>query len=257
MRRLVYFSLILNLSSVLAHSSTYTNFTYVITETVYGAVRGMRVLQDDGKYLDVFAGIPFASPPIGDLRFAHPKPPLPWVGTIKDTFRFKAACPQREWFLLDSFESFDNYDEDCLYLNIYAPHVPSEQNSYPVMLWIYGGAYEYGTAEEYDGSILAQKNVVVVTTNYRIGVLGWLSTDNDVAPGNYGLLDQIEAMKWVKGNIAKFGGDPSRVTIFGESAGGGSVGLHLFLKYLEVIRQKCAIDLCRPKIACSPLKLQV
>ncbi|XP_070195105.1 cholinesterase-like isoform X2 [Littorina saxatilis] len=114
--------------------------------------------------------------------------------------------------------------EDCLNLNVYAPNPPSN-TLLPVMFWIYGGAYTTGTAAFYNGTELASKGVVVVTTNYRLGALGFLSTQDSVCPGNNGLLDQILALKWVKDNIASFHGDPNDVTIFGESAGSGSVAL--------------------------------
>ncbi|XP_070195109.1 bile salt-activated lipase-like isoform X3 [Littorina saxatilis] len=115
--------------------------------------------------------------------------------------------------------------EDCLYLNVYAPNSPSDTSLLPVMFWIYGGSYKTGTAAYYNGTELASKGVVVVTANYRLGALGFLSTLDDICPGNNGLLDQILALKWVKDNIASFHGDPNDVTIFGESAGSGSVAL--------------------------------
>lgn len=124
--------------------------------------------------------------------------------------------------------------EDCLYLNVYAPNGATPQSKLPVMVWIHGGAYTAGSASAYDGRVLAQKNnIVVVTLNYRLGALGWLSLpalgaeDGGGQSGNYGLMDQQAALKWVQSNITAFGGDPGKVTVVGESAGGMSVCAHL------------------------------
>ncbi|XP_070581217.1 neuroligin-3-like [Ptychodera flava] len=123
----------------------------------------------------------------------------------------------------------DLLDEDCLYMNIYAPEEKNSMAKYPVMLFIQGGGYNVGTAMYlYDGRVLAERHkAVVVTFNYRLGALGYLSTMDPVSPGNYGMLDQVAAMKWVKENIGYFGGDKDSITLFGESAGSASVGLHL------------------------------
>ncbi|XP_050419536.2 cocaine esterase, partial [Patella vulgata] len=131
------------------------------------------------------------------------------------------------------FPNFTNNDlsEDCLYLNIFAPKFNNgsrNSENLPVMLWIHGGAYTYGSAMEYDGRVLATYGVVVVTINFRLGVMGYLSTDDPVAPGNYGMLDQIEALKWIQKNIYYFGGNPSKVIIFGQSSGGSTVSMHMF-----------------------------
>ncbi|XP_070544091.1 neuroligin-4, X-linked-like [Ptychodera flava] len=205
--------------SATAYSVDYVNYTYVTAETTDGTIRGMRTLQTDGKYMDVYLGIPFAAPPIGDLRFAPPKHPTPWAD-VRDTFTFKPPCPQR-----GSLRA----DEDCLYLNIYTPFANKEENTrMSVMLWIYGGCFVSGSADIYDGSILAQNDVVVVTVNYRLSSLGFLSTDDEIAAGNWALLDNIMALQWVKNNIENFGGDPNRVTVFGQSAGGVCASLLLF-----------------------------
>ncbi|KAJ8036004.1 Acetylcholinesterase [Holothuria leucospilota] len=179
------------------------------------------------KEVDVFKGIPYAEPP---ARFSAPQPKQKWVGDWNATYH-RPSCVQhltsdwRPWF-------HPTVDEDCLYLNIYAPH-PKPSNA-PVMVYIHGGSYQTGTANTDDFSglpLVAFENVITVIVNYRLNVFGFLSTGDSAATGNYGLLDQAEALRWVKENIHEFGGDQSRITIYGESAGAGSVDFHLFSKY--------------------------
>ena len=176
----------------------------------------------------VFRGIPYAPPPIGDLRWTAPKPPAPW-DLIRDATRLGKNCMQTQMYSdIDPFAA--GVAEDCLNLNVWT--TGSAGAPKPVMVWIHGGGFRagFGGEERHDGGPLAKKGAVVVTLNYRLGALGFLSHPALAldAPhnstGNYGLLDQIAALQWVKNNIAKFGGDPSRVTIFGESAGGMSIG---------------------------------
>jgi len=185
--------------------------------TTNGAVRGL--VTDHREY----RRIPYATPPVGDLRWKPPTPPRRWRG-VRDATVFGNACSQMGY-------SGPNSDENCLTLNVYAP---LRGDGLPVMVWFHGGMFSKGTASNYDASLLATKeNVVVVTTNYRLGVLGFLATpalaaeSMDGSVGNYGLMDQQLALRWVRDNIARFGGDPDNVTIFGESAGGASVCLHL------------------------------
>jgi len=182
----------------------------------------------------VYKGIPFAAPPVGDLRWRPPQPPAEWEG-VRACTQFGPRCPQRN-FDEDSFwntvEWVDHtrQSEDCLYLNVWTPARESSDRL-PVMVWIHGGGLTSGSASQplYDGTRMAKKGVVVVTINYRLGPLGFLahpelSKESPYgASGNYGILDQIAALKWIQKNIARFGGDPDRVTIFGESAGSRSV----------------------------------
>jgi para-nitrobenzyl esterase len=178
--------------------------------------------------LRVFTGIPFAAPPTGELRWRPPAPVLPWDG-VKETKMFSPACPQPV-----AADPTLNMSEDCLYLNVWTP-ATSADGKLPVMVFFYGGAFGKiaGSMPLYNGTALAEKGVVVVTTNYRVGALGFLAhpeLDSESpynVSGNYGLLDQIAAMQWVRRNIGEFGGDPSRVTIFGQSAGGESILIHL------------------------------
>jgi para-nitrobenzyl esterase len=193
----------------------------------------------------VFKGIPFAQPPVGDLRWREPQPVRPWKG-IRDATRYGAACVQNPMGLAVFLQPLAKlygaaYDgrkvamsEDCLYLNMWTPEWPLK-NPVPVMVWIHGGSNVMGSGAEasYDGAALARKGVVVVTINYRLGALASFAHPELTresphhASGNYGLLDQIAALEWVQRNIAAFGGDPKRVTVFGESAGAIDAGLLL------------------------------
>ena len=166
----------------------------------------------------VFYNIPYAAPPVGGLRFAKPQPFGKWSGT-RDATKPGPECMQLNMTSLRK-------SEDCLQLNVFVPISGSQSTNKSVMVWIHGGGYELGSGAMYDGSYLAnQGDVIVVTVNYRLGVFGFFSLNDSVGKGNYGLWDQILALQWVQQNIAAFGGDPSSVTIFGESAGAFSVSL--------------------------------
>ena len=173
-----------------------------------GKVQGLNV-----KDVLVFRGLPFAAPPVGDLRWRAPKAPAKW-NDVKVAETFGATCAQAE---------------DCLYLNVYEPLDAKPNSKLPVMVWIHGGAFIFGSGSAYDGTQFAKQGVIVVTINYRLGRAGWfahpaLTAESPKGPvANYGLLDQIAALQWVQDNIAKFGGDKDNVTIFGESAGAISI----------------------------------
>lgn len=183
----------------------------------------------DKKNVCEFKGIPYAAPPVGNLRFAAPRPPAPWTETLK-AVKFGGDCLQYPL----GFAPADKLTggEDCLYLNVWQPLGGAPEQK-PVMVFIHGGGFITGTAgiSLYEGENLARKgDVVVVTLNYRLGVLGYFAHPalrGTEGEGNFGILDQVTALKWVKRNIANFGGDPNNVTIFGESAGGVSVGIHI------------------------------
>ncbi len=164
----------------------------------------------------VFRGIPFAEPPVDDLRFAGPTRPPRWDG-VRDALAFGPPPPQAA-----GFGTNHGSGDDWLTLNVWSPD-PGRDAGLPVMVWIHGGAYTIGMSclPEYDGSRLARAGVVLVTFNYRVGIEGFAHIDG--APANRGLLDQVAALEWVRDNIRAFGGDPGRVTVFGQSAGGGSV----------------------------------
>ncbi len=192
-----------------------------LVQTTTGAVRG--AFGDDHL---LFAGIPYAAPPVGPLRWRPPQPPTPWQGE-RDASKFGARCVQ------DTTNDPDfgrSVSEDCLTLNVWAPN-SSAAEPLPVMVWIHGGAFVNGSGDIYEARrIVARGDIIVVTLNYRLGALGFLAhpalgANGDV--GNYGLADQQAALRWVRDNIASFGGDPQKVTIAGESAGAMSVCDHL------------------------------
>lgn len=195
-----------------------------------GKIRGLIVGEDHDVY--AYKGIPFAKPPVGDLRWREPVAPDKWDG-VKDCFKFGNASPQRTPALMKAIPQMAinaPYNEDCLYLNVWKP-AKATSDKLPVLVWIHGGGYTMGAASQpiYDGESLARKGVVLVSINYRLGPFGFLAhpvlskESKHNASGNYGILDQIEALRWVQRNVAAFGGDPKRVMIFGESAGGGSI----------------------------------
>src|SRR5262245_33503101 len=193
-------------------------------ETASGLVKGST--SADGR-VRVFRGIPYAAPPVGALRWKEPAPVTAWQGT-RDATENGAQCVQGQVFGDISFPR--PASEDCLYLNVWTP-ATAASDRLPVMVWIHGGGFQAGAGPEprHDGDALARKGVVLVTLNYRLGVFGFFShpeltrESGRNASGNYGLLDQVGALGWVRDNIAAFGGDPRNVTIFGESAGSFAV----------------------------------
>lgn len=179
-----------------------------------------------------FLGIPYAKPPVGDLRFAPPEPAAPWTDT-RNAMEFGPWCPQAEGLVqMLAGASNSTVDEDCLTLNVYAPNTPAEP--LPVMAFLHGGGFKIGAGAQYDGQKLSEAGpVIVVTINYRMGALGFLSlpeldaTRPGAPSGNDAIRDQQLALRWVKDNISAFGGDPGNVTLFGESAGAISACIHL------------------------------
>ncbi|XP_066290519.1 liver carboxylesterase-like isoform X2 [Branchiostoma lanceolatum] len=201
-----------------------------VVSTASGKVRGAVQYTNDlpDKPVYTFLGIPYAAPPVGDLRFRAPQPAAPWEG-VRDATELGPYCPQDTAFLHNMVVKQQHYnlDEDCLTLNIETPTIAKDAGL-PVLLWIHGGGLYAGAGYFLPyTSLAAHQDVVVVTFNYRLGVLGFFSTGDENAPGNFGFLDQVQAMVWVQENIRNFGGDPNQVTIFGESAGGASVCYHV------------------------------
>ena len=184
------------------------------TGTVLGSPEGQ---------IAVFRGLPYAAPPVGDLRWREPQPAQPWRGA-RDASRNGKACMQQPGASLEGGGDPGPLSEDCLTLNVWTPGTSGRR---PVMVWIHGGALVFGGGGVplYDGGVLARHDVVVVTLNYRLGALGFFAHPalGGGSPMNFGLLDQVAALQWVQRNIEAFGGDPGNVTIFGESAGAQSV----------------------------------
>ncbi|CAM4272192.1 unnamed protein product [Leuciscus chuanchicus] len=212
----------------------------LIISTDKGLVRGLRLPVPRGSgHVGAFLGIPYAKPPLDLLRFKRPEPAEVWNG-IRDASQYSNSCFQEKDSLYPGFIGAEMWNpntkisEDCLYLNVWTPSIESQNQTkpiVPVMVWIYGGGFSTGTAslDVYDGRVLSHsQQVVVVSMNYRVGALGFLSLpESESIKGNAGLFDQRLALNWVLKNIAAFGGDPSSVTLFGVSAGAGSVGHHL------------------------------
>uniref|UniRef100_A0AAR2IZF5 Carboxylesterase type B domain-containing protein n=1 Tax=Pygocentrus nattereri TaxID=42514 RepID=A0AAR2IZF5_PYGNA len=244
-----------------------------VVTTTYGKLRGFKKELNNeilGPVIQ-FLGVPYAAPPIGERRFQPPEPPVSWPD-IRNATQFAPVCPQTilegrlpdvmlpVWFT-NSLEVVSSYvqdqSEDCLFLNIYVPtedvkriskecarkpgkkicrkgDIRESGSPKPVMVFIHGGSYMEGTGNMFDGSILASYgNVIVITLNYRLGVLGFLSTGDQAAKGNYGLLDLIQALRWTSENIGFFGGDPLRITVFGSGAGASCVNLLTLSHYSE------------------------
>ncbi|PNJ62616.1 LOW QUALITY PROTEIN: CES5A isoform 1 [Pongo abelii] len=179
--------------------------------------------------VNVFLGVPFAAPPLGSLRFTNPQPASPW-DNLQEATSYPNLCLQNsEWLLLDQHMLKVHYpkfgvSEDCLYLNIYAPAHANAGSKLPVLVWFPGGAFKTGSASTFDGSTLAAyEDVLVVVVQYWLGIFGFFTTWDQHALGNWAFKDQVAALSWVQKNIEFFGGDPSSVTIFGESAGAISV----------------------------------
>jgi para-nitrobenzyl esterase len=201
------------------------NADSLTVKTEDGKVLGKTI--NDGK-VKAFLGLPYAAAPVGDLRWKAPEPAAKWKGE-RDATRFGAHCAQGRVFE-DMIFPDAGPSEDCLFLNVYVAADSTDKSKLPVMFWIHGGGYSAGASSEprHNGDFLPLKGVVLVTINYRLGVFGFLAT-TDLAKeangtaGNYGLLDMVAALQWVKKNIGEFGGDPDNVTIFGESAGSFAV----------------------------------
>ena len=204
-----------------------------VVETQSGLVQGMA--NENGTVM-AFKGIPYAAPPVGDLRWKEPQPPLPWDG-IRDAGEFCASCmqflryshlPGGPW--TEEFMVQNEISEDCLFINIWTP-AKEATDKLATLVYIHGGAFTEGSGaiDVYDGEELAKKGIIVITINYRLGAFGFLAHPEltaespNYASGNYGILDQVAALRWIRDNISVFGGDPARVTIAGQSAGASSV----------------------------------
>jgi len=187
-----------------------------VVQTRVGAIRGKLLTTDDGLSHYCFLGIPYAQPPVGKLRFKSPLPVRPWTKTL-EAFGFGPQCIQK----VTGRGREKPMSEDCLHLSIYSKDIKKTMK--PVMIWIHGGGFSRGSGNDYASSKLIKEGVVLVSINYRLGSLGFLTFGNDLVSGNMGLKDQALAIQWVKQNIENFGGNPNKITIFGGSAGAFSV----------------------------------
>ena len=215
-----------------------------VVRTASGPVQG--AIEND---LTVFRGLPYAAPPVGEQRWREPQPVQPW-SVLRQASTVGASCPQKRGLALEGGGDPGVIDEDCLYLNVFTPRAEAGAKL-PVMVWIHGGALIFGSGglPLYDGSALARRGAVVVTLNYRLGPLGLfthptLEQERPGGPVNFGLLDQITALQWVRQNIEAFGGDATKVTVFGQSAGAQSV--------LALMASPLAAGLFQGAIAESP-----
>jgi para-nitrobenzyl esterase len=209
------------LSSLLQSRAIAADASQPRAKTAQGEIAGKWIAGGSQK---AFLGLPYAAPPTGRLRWKSPQPPASWKGT-RDATKYAGRCEQyhiwNDYIFQDAGPT-----EDCLYLNVYAPASAKPGSNLPVMFWIHGGGFVAGSGSEprYSNSALVLKGVVLVTINYRLGVFGFLTSEelareDDGHAGNYGLMDMVAALRWVKANINYFGGDSGNVTIFGESAG--------------------------------------
>jgi len=215
-----------------------------IVETGAGKVEGR---YQEGLF--VFKGVPYAAPPVGPLRWMPPHAMKPWQG-VRSAFEFGCVAPQilPPSGVLDALNAVEPQDEDCLYVNVWTPGLDNGRR--PVLVWIHGGAFNMGSGSQpfYDGRLLASRgSAVVVTINYRLGMLGFLNLEAVTggripATGNEGLLDQIAALRWVRENISAFGGDSGNVTVFGESAGGMSIGCLLAMPAARGLFHKAILE---------------
>jgi para-nitrobenzyl esterase len=223
--RIILLSAAISLASALAWSAPAADRV----KTSNGIVEG---LGEQSSGVRIFKGIPFARPPVGDLRWQPPRGPANWQG-VRQAIQFGPRCMQQPIFGDMNFRS-NGMSEDCLYLNVWTPAKQGNERL-PVLIYFYGGGFIAGDGSEprYDGESIAAKGIVVVTMNYRLGVFGFLAhpgltrESSQHASGNYGLLDQNAALRWVRQNIAAFGGNPRNVTIAGESAGSASVSAQM------------------------------
>ena len=234
-----------------------------VVQTRKGRVKGLK-LNVLGKEVLAFYGIPFARPPVGQLRFKHPQPIDPWHGTILNATQKPNSC----WQSLDTsdFEGAKVWNpntplsEDCLYLNVWVPVTKHRSNrepdKKPVMVWIFGGGFVAGTStlDVYDAKYIAAENdIIVVSMQYRVGSLGFLAMFHKEAPGNAGLFDQLMALNWVRDNIRFFGGKSDEVTLFGESAGAVSVGMHLLSPMSHTLFQRAILQSAGPQASWAVL----
>ena len=194
---------------------------FPVAELESGLLWGTLEESRGGKRILAFRGVRHVSPPIGEHRWAPPVPSEPWEG-VREAKHNGHVCPQHLATKRDTWVG----DEDCLWLNVFTRDLVRSKKR-PVIVWIHGGNFARGSAADFDPDYMLDEEIVLVTIQYRLGMFGFLSTESEDAPGNYGMLDQVAALQWVKKNIAAFSGDPDSITIMGQQAGGASVHYHL------------------------------
>ena len=239
----VLFSISCNIYSQVKNPASVAATTTPIVKTVSGLVRG--VIESD---VAIFKGIPYAAPPVGEFRWRSPQPVKSWTG-VRDANQFGPNCAQAGWGAAPGTIA-EGSSEDGLYLNVWVPAGTKPGAKLPVLVWIHGGAFVFGSGSQPDfsGVPFAKQGVILITFNYRLGRLGFfafpaLSKEHPEEPkGNYAYMDQIAALQWVKDNVAAFGGDSKNVTIFGESAGGVSVHSLLTIPAAQSLFQKAIIE---------------
>ncbi|CAH1394617.1 unnamed protein product [Nezara viridula] len=217
---------------------------------VQGIVRGLYTKTFKNRQIASFESIPYAEPPVGNYRFKEPIPAGPWLGVYNATTE-PPACLQLDFFQTKSIIG----SEDCLYINVYTPQLPDKKiedkqtKLLDVLAFIHGGAFMIGKSGYHGPSILLERDIVLVTFNYRLGPLGFLSTEDSVVPGNNALKDQVLALQWIQKNIAAFGGNPNSVTLAGQSAGGGSCHYHVLSPLSKGLFHKA---ICMSGVALNP-----
>ncbi|XP_076059058.1 juvenile hormone esterase-like isoform X2 [Oratosquilla oratoria] len=214
------FAVLVNLTLILAVALVSAN-ERIELDIIQGRLSGTQETTVKGRDIFSFRGIPYAKPPVGPLRFKDPVPAGKWKGT-RDASSDPPRCLQQPLDLLLQGQIAADGEEDCLYLNVFTPDL-DVKSRLPVMVWVHGGGFFSGEASSYPPSALLERDVVLVVIQYRLGIFGFLSTEDLVIPGNFGLKDQTQALRWVQQNIAFFGGDPTKVTLFGNSVGGACV----------------------------------
>ena len=208
-------------------TSKKTNVEAPLINAPIGDLSGIAMQTRKGRTIFAYQGIPYAEPPVNQLRFKKPKAlSVPaWAGTFAATSK-PNRCVQMNSIKIPFFTTMG--DENCLQLNVYVPKTDTKK-PLPVMVWFHGGGFTSGDSSDrvYGPKYLLDKDVILVTANYRLGIFGFFTLGHTEAPGNLAMWDQHESLKWVQANIASFGGDPNKVTIFGESSGGISVSYQL------------------------------
>uniref|UniRef100_T1I1U5 Carboxylesterase type B domain-containing protein n=1 Tax=Rhodnius prolixus TaxID=13249 RepID=T1I1U5_RHOPR len=227
--------------------------------TTCGSLRGTEFTSRNGRIVAAFHGVPFAKPPVGDLRFQDPQPPEPWPG-VREAYNFGSVCVQIPFFY-PPVNTTKLGNEDCLYLSVYSPKL-KPSNLMPVVVHLNGGEMYSGSGEvDKSPEYFLDYDIVVVMPNFRIGVFGFLTLEDDIMPGNMALKDQVMALVWIQNNIASFGGDPNQVTLLGDTTGAALVHYHMYSPMSKadpviVFAPICDKDAVNPFLPFSPYEAE-